>query len=134
MLASLKQSSIATYDEFKSRVMTARKISPDKIQSIAEGRIYSAEDALGVGLIDSLGNLEDAVLQAAEMANISDYAVTNYPLKITFFEALKDSEFFRMSLKSLLENRILDIQKLAERYVEPIEPGTWQYLMPTMVD
>jgi len=39
-----------------------------------------------------------------------------------------------MSLKSLLENRILDIQKLAERYVEPIEPGTWQYLMPTMVD
>ncbi|MDD4100785.1 MAG: signal peptide peptidase SppA [Candidatus Cloacimonetes bacterium] len=134
LLASLKQSSIATYDEFKSRVMTARKISPDKIQSIAEGRIYSAEDALGVGLIDSLGNLEDAVLQAAEMANISDYAVTNYPLKITFFEALKDSEFFRMSLKSLLENRILDIQKLAERYVEPIEPGTWQYLMPTMVD
>jgi protease-4 len=134
LLASLKQSSIATYDEFKSRVMTARKISPDKIQSIAEGRIYSAEDALGVGLIDSLGNLEDAVLQAAGMANISDYAVTNYPTKITFFEALKDSEFFRMSLKSLLENRIVDIQKLAARYVEPIEPGTWMYLMPTMVD
>jgi len=134
LLASLKHSSIATYDEFKSRVMTARKISPDKIQSIAEGRIYSAEDALGVGLIDSLGNLEDAVLQAAGMANISDYAITNYPTKITFFEALKDSEFFRMSLKSLLENRIVDIQKLAARYVEPIEPGTWMYLMPTMVD
>ncbi|MDD3563457.1 MAG: signal peptide peptidase SppA, partial [Candidatus Cloacimonetes bacterium] len=77
LLASLKRNSEGTYNEFKSRVMTARKISPDKINSIAEGRIYSAEDALVLGLVDEIGSLDFAIAKAAEAAGIARYKVEN---------------------------------------------------------
>jgi len=134
LLNSLKQSSVATYDEFKARVMTARKIPVDKINSVAEGRIYSAEDALAITLIDEIGSLEDATGKIAEIAGISDYDTVNYPMKKSFFEALKDSDFFSMTLQSILDPNLFDLQKLAARHVEHIEPGTWQYLMSVMVD
>jgi len=58
----------------------------------------------------------------------------NYPMKKSFFEALKDSDFFSMTLQSILDPNLFDLQKLAARHVEHIEPGTWQYLMSVMVD
>lgn len=134
LLSSLKHSSIGTYDEFKARVMAARKISPDKINSIAEGRIYSAEDALAVALIDQIGSLDMGIAKAAEMAGLASYDTVNYPAKISFLEALKDADFFQMSLQSLLSSKGWDLQKLATSYVEHLEPYTWQYLMPVLVD
>ncbi len=134
VLASVKLSSIATYDEFKSRVMAARNISADKINSLAEGRIYSAEDALAVGLVDELGSLDTAISTVAEMAGLSDYETVNYPVKMTFFEALKDSEFLNLSLSSLLKGPHFDPLQMARDYIEHIEPGTWQYLMPVVVE
>ena len=134
LLESLKLSSVATYDEFKSRVMSARGIAPEKINSIAEGRIYSAEDALAVELIDEIGSLDQALAAVAEMANLSSYETVDYPVKMSFFEALKDSEFFNLTLQKIFSPQLLDVESLARSYIEHIEPGTWQYLMPVVVD
>ncbi len=134
LLASLKRNSEGTYNEFKSRVMTARKISPDKINSIAEGRIYSAEDALELGLIDQMGSLDFAVAKAAEMANISDYKIENYPHKLSFFEALKNSDLMDMQLSSLLRSRWWEIDRQIIDKLEMIEPYKWQYLMPIVIN
>ncbi|MCB5252545.1 MAG: signal peptide peptidase SppA [Candidatus Cloacimonadaceae bacterium] len=134
LLASLKRNSEGTYDEFKSRVMTARKISPDKINSIAEGRIYSAEDALALGLVDNLGSLEYAIAKAAELAGISDYRVENYPHKLSFFEAIKSTDFLNMQLSSLMGSKWWDLDREIIEELEMIEPYKWQYLMPIVVD
>jgi len=134
LLASLKRNSEGTYDEFKARVMTARGIDFDKINSIAEGRIYSAEDALEVNLIDEIGSLDKAIAKAAELGNISSYSLQNYPRKITFFEALKDSDFMKLSVLNLLRRGIFSPEDLATQFLEQIKPYQWHYLMPYTVD
>jgi len=60
-----------------------------QVDSIAQGRVWSAQDALAVGLIDELGSLDEAVAGAAKLAGISDYRVRNYPNYPSFWE-----EFF----------------------------------------
>lgn len=134
LLASLKRNSEGTYNEFKSRVMTARKISPDKINSIAEGRIFSAEDALALGLVDELGSLDMAIAKAAEMAGITAYRVESFPHKLSFFEAIKDADFMNMQLSNLMGTQWWDIDKQLIKKLEMLQPYKWQYLMPIVVD
>ncbi|MCB5286991.1 MAG: signal peptide peptidase SppA [Candidatus Cloacimonetes bacterium] len=134
LLSSLKRNSEGTYNEFKARVMNARKISPDKINSIAEGRIFSAEDALALGLVDEIGSLDFAIATAAEKAGITDYRVENFPHKLSFFEAMKDADFFNMQISSLFKTQWWNIDKQITEQLEMIEPYKWQYLMPVVVD
>lgn len=134
LIESLKRSSTGTYNEFKSRVMSARGITPDKINSIAEGRVYSAEDALAVNLIDEIGSLETAISQAANLASVTKYEVQNYPRKISFFDAIKDSDILKMYLRSVFSHKILNTDDLAKELFEQFEPFSWQYLMPYSMD
>jgi protease-4 len=68
-----------TYAQFKSRVSAGRKKDTAYIESIAQGRVWSGEDALTIGLVDRLGNLQDAIDCAARMAKLSDYGLREYP-------------------------------------------------------
>ncbi len=64
------------YRLFTGRVMQARPISAERIEGIAQGRIWTGEDALSIDLVDNLGSLEDAVAAAAGLAGAEgdDYA------------------------------------------------------------
>jgi len=75
------------YLQFKSRIAKGRNMSMDSVETIAQGRVWSGRDALKIGLVDELGNLNDAIVAAAEKAGIESYKITNYP-KIT--KDLKD--------------------------------------------
>ncbi|MDD3534578.1 MAG: signal peptide peptidase SppA [Candidatus Cloacimonetes bacterium] len=134
LLASIKRSAAATYDEFKGIVMDARGIAPEKINSIAEGRVYSAEDALALGLIDEIASLDKAVALAAELADISSYSTINYPQKISFFDALSESDFFGMMSLKLFGSKLNKYLDEYESALEMMEPGIWQYRMPLQVD
>ncbi|GAA4748497.1 signal peptide peptidase SppA [Flavisolibacter ginsenosidimutans] len=67
------------YAQFKSRVAAGRKRDTAYIESIAQGRVWSGEDAVRIGLVDRLGNLQDAIDCAARMAKLSDYGLREYP-------------------------------------------------------
>ncbi|MER3497732.1 MAG: signal peptide peptidase SppA [Chitinophagaceae bacterium] len=67
------------YKQFKQRVATGRKKSVDYIDSIAQGRVWSGNDAIKIGLVDKLGNLQDAIDCAARMAKLKDYRLKEYP-------------------------------------------------------
>lgn len=67
------------YTTFVQRVANGRNKSIEEIDAIAQGRVWSGADALKIGLIDDLGNLDDAVKFAAELAGTTDYRVRNYP-------------------------------------------------------
>lgn len=70
------QSSIDnTYARFINLVVENRDLEEDLVREIAEGRVWSAPDALDHGLIDELGDLEDAVSAAAELAGVDVYRI-----------------------------------------------------------
>ncbi len=67
------------YTTFLERVSEGRAMSVDEVNKIAQGRVWTGADALNKGLVDEIGGLEDAVKYAAELADVTDYRVRNYP-------------------------------------------------------
>jgi protease-4 len=88
---SLVQASIERiYSQFKQRVATGRKRDTAYVESIAQGRVWSGEDALRIGLVDRLGNLSDAIAAAARMAKLTDYGLKEYPESENWLNNLLD--------------------------------------------
>lgn len=75
------------YFTFKSRVAQGRKKSIEYIDSIAQGRVWTGEDAIKIGLVDKIGTLEDAVKAVAKMAHLKGYSLKTYPKPQSFIEA-----------------------------------------------
>ena len=67
------------YETFLKRVSDGRKISRNAVDAIAQGRVWSGSDAIPIGLVDKIGNLQDAIKVAAKMSKSSDYRITEYP-------------------------------------------------------
>lgn len=68
------------YDQFVTRVAKGRKMTVDQVKSIAEGRVWDAQTAKRIGLVDELGSLQTAIDWVAEKASISDkYDLAAYP-------------------------------------------------------
>ena len=61
-----------TYRQFLGVVARGRGMTPDEVRAVADGRVYSGQQALEVGLVDEMGTLDDAVRVAAELAGIDD--------------------------------------------------------------
>ena len=81
-----------TYDTFLSRVAAGRKMEKAQVDSIGQGRVWSGNDAVKIGLVDKIGNLDMAIKLAAELANVKDYAVVNYPVKKSLWEQITDQD------------------------------------------
>lgn len=67
------------YFDFISKVAEGRGMTTDEVDSIGQGRVWSGEDALEIGLVDKLGGIEDAIATAARMAEVESYRVVEYP-------------------------------------------------------
>ncbi|WP_228127079.1 signal peptide peptidase SppA [Kangiella aquimarina] len=95
--AQLIQRSIERgYDRFLSLVAEGRNMTKEEVDQIAQGRVWSGEDAHRLGLVDQLGDLEDAIESAAKLANIGD----DYAVKFIKRELSAEEVFIR----NLLEN------------------------------
>ena len=79
ILARVIQSNIEHgYQRFIKLVSESRNMTLEEVDQIAQGRVWAGETALEIGLIDKLGNMEDAVKRAADLADLEDYK-TFYP-------------------------------------------------------
>lgn len=76
------------YDLFTKRVADGRGMAQDSVKLIAEGRVWTGEQGLNIGLVDELGNLDDAVAHAAELAKVEKYRAVPYPGADNPFEQL----------------------------------------------
>lgn len=76
------------YDLFISRVAAGRGISKDSVNTIGQGRVWTGEQAIKLGLVDQLGNLNDAIDEAAKLAELEKYSVDTYPAPANFLEQL----------------------------------------------
>ena len=76
------------YDLFTSRCAQGRGVSQDDIKLVGEGRVWLGKDAVEIGLVDELGNINSAITKAAELANLGQYAIVDYPEKTDPIEEL----------------------------------------------
>ena len=67
------------YERFLKRVGDARGMTREEAHAIAQGRIWTGNRALQIGLVDKLGNLDDAISSVANLAGLESYRVINYP-------------------------------------------------------
>lgn len=89
--AEFMQNSVdETYATFLSRVAKGRNMSVEDVDSIGMGRVWTGKDALEIGLVNQLGNLQDAIELAAKKAGIEKYEVVYYPKKKSFLDMLTD--------------------------------------------
>ena len=69
------------YDLFTRRCAAGRDMTQDEIKKIGEGRVWLGKDAWEIGLVDSLGNINDAIDKAVELAQLGEYELVTYPEK-----------------------------------------------------
>jgi protease-4 len=91
------------YQQFKKRVADGRKKDVAYIDSIAQGRVWSGDDAIKIGLIDRFGGLQDAVNCAARLAKISDYRLREFPEPQNIFDRILGSSSDNYSAKMKTE-------------------------------
>ena len=79
------------YGEFIAKVAEGRKLTPEQVEAIAQGRVWSGREALARGLVDEIGGLEAALAHAAKRAGLGENPrVTEYPRHKEFIEALQE--------------------------------------------
>lgn len=105
------------YELFVKRCADGRGIAVDSLKTIAEGRVWTGEDAVKIGLVDALGGLNDAVRIAAGKAKLDKYMVKSYPAKDDFMTKLlknMNTEVETRFMKSKLGNENYRILRIIE--------------------
>ena len=80
------------YQNFLDLVSEGRGMKPEQVDSIGQGRVWLATDALNIKLVDKLGSLDDAVKKAAELAKLKEYYTSNYPGKGSWLDNFMPKE------------------------------------------
>ena len=102
------------YDNFVGVCADGRGMDEVDIRKIAEGRVWTGEQGLEIGLVDTLGYLSDAVASAAAMAGLEDYRVVKYPEEKDLFEELLGSLGFGISVRMKAHRMGLDKVQLSQ--------------------
>ncbi len=90
------------YNTFTKRVAEGRNMHQDSVKVYAEGRVWTGEQALKIGLVDKIGDLDDAIAYAVELSEVDDYRLKEFPKKKELMEQLMgDFGFEAIKMKLL---------------------------------
>ncbi|MDR0681247.1 MAG: signal peptide peptidase SppA [Dysgonamonadaceae bacterium] len=87
------------YDVFLTHVSEGRGKTKEEIDAIGQGRVWTGNQALKLGLVDELGGIDDAIKAAAGLAEIVDYSIGEYPAQKDFFMSLLEESAESVSAK-----------------------------------
>lgn len=79
------------YDLFVNRCAEGRNMTPESLRKIAEGRVWTGIKAVELGLVDTLGTINDAIDIAAQLSKCTDYQLSYFPEKNDFMKVLMES-------------------------------------------
>ena len=100
-------SNLKVYDDFLNVVSKARKIDKEKLKTIAEGRIWTGEEAVKIGLADEIGGLNEAIYGIAEDNDMDEYAIVVAKDKFELGNIYKKySRYIKMDTKDLIKEKI----------------------------
>lgn len=94
------------YDLFVTRCAQGRGMSKENMEKIAEGRVWTGQKALEIGLVDVLGGTDTALKIAIEKAKIEEYTVISYPEKQNFLTALLETSPSNYIETQLLKSKL----------------------------
>ena len=100
-------SNLKVYDDFLNVVSKARKIDKEKLKTIAEGRIWTGEEAVKIGLADEIGGLNEAIYGIAEDNDMDEYSIVVAKDKFELGNIYKKySRYIKMDTKDLIREKI----------------------------
>ena len=100
-------SNLKVYDDFLNVVAKARKIDKEKLKTIAEGRIWTGEEAVKIGLADEIGGLNEAIYGIAEDNDMDEYSIVVAKDKFELGNIYKKySRYIKMDTKDLIKEKI----------------------------
>ena len=117
-----------TYNEFINHVSTARNLTIKEVDAIGQGRVWTGLRAEKIGLVDSIGGLNDAIQTAAQLASLEDFNIVEYPKSKNGLESIISDLESAKKLKgqsieeiylNQLKNKFLNMQGIQARL--PIE-------------
>ena len=95
------------YDVFITRVANGRKMTKTQVDAIGQGRVWTGQDALNIGLVDKIGGLNDAIKAAAVLGKTKTYSTVNYPeYEKSFSDLFQQFVPFAQSKQSIIEAEI----------------------------
>tara|TARA_B110001452_G_scaffold250942_1_gene239592 strand:- start:1947 stop:3794 length:1848 start_codon:yes stop_codon:yes gene_type:complete len=102
------------YREFLQRVADSRGMTTEEVNLVAQGRVWSGTDAYEHGLVDKLGNLDDAIVAAAELAGLEDNYTVSYIEKEKEFKDKVISQLMTKAVNFTGQNTsgISDVSKM----------------------
>ncbi|MCF7858172.1 MAG: signal peptide peptidase SppA [Candidatus Cloacimonetes bacterium] len=112
MKKSLKMSIEDTYTEFKERVSEGRGISVSEVEQIAQGQVWSADNAVQNHLIDETGILNNAISKAADLAEVKEFTIKYYPEQKNFFTEFLKNKFSFGIAETFISNEIIEDQTM----------------------
>lgn len=91
------------YDLFLTRCSDGRGIAKNSLDSIAQGRVWTGNQAVKIGLVDELGGIDKAIEEAAKLANLEDYSLNSFPRKRDFFESFLSDQKEELTTRAMKE-------------------------------
>ncbi len=122
-----------TYTTFKNHVAEGRSLTPERVEEIAKGRVWSGEDAIKVGLVDEIGGLEAAIAEAAMLAKIEHYELLKLPVEDTpFSRFMQDADEHAQSwiIQTFLGEEFIPAWKQKKRIERITHMQDVQAMMP----
>ena len=100
-------SNLKVYEDFLNVVSKGRRIDKEKLKTIAEGRIWTGDEAIKIGLADEIGGLNETIYAIAEDNNMDEYAIVIAKDKLELGNIYKKySRYIKMDTKDLIREKI----------------------------
>lgn len=125
------------YDSFVGLVAASRGMDVPAVDAIAQGRVWTGADALGIGLVDEIGDLSDAIVYAAALADFhssDEYTVCDYPEPLSSFQQLLMQFGGTGSEPSILSDTPFEALGPAVSALKAHEPGVVYARLPYAIE
>ena len=121
------------YDVFTQRVADGRGMEQSAVDEIGQGRVWAGADALEIGLVDALGNIDDAVAKAAELAKLDSYKLTYYPKNKDFWTKLMEKSSEDNNIQAIIKHELGDQYYIYQGLKQLQKAEGVQALMPLQI-
>lgn len=122
-----------TYDLFLSRCAEGRGMTKEQVDFVAQGRVWTGEQALERGLVDKLGGIDTAIEEAAALAELNDYSVITYSTNKDFFTELLENKMDEVKIR-LIKSALGDKFETFKAVYSATPQTGIQALMPVGVE
>ena len=134
-IATVTESIEQVYQTFITRVANGRKMTLEQVDALAQGRVYSGREALKVGLVDQLGSLDTALIEAAKLAKLKKYKTLEFPYYDKDFEDfLEEGPLAKIKNNWLIDELGVENYKILQEVKKQTQIKGVQVRMPYIIE